>query len=158
MSYTTQKEIIPQGLSSTARIGSHPVHPMLVSFPIVCFVGALVTDIAYWATAEMMWADFSAWLLAVGLVMGVLAAIAGLIDFLGNRQIRQLSEAWVHLAGNVLVLILALFNSFIHSRDAWTSVVPTGLILSALTVLVLLVTGWMGWAMVYRHRVGVTRP
>ncbi|WP_424631961.1 DUF2231 domain-containing protein [Bradyrhizobium sp. SYSU BS000235] len=157
MHITAKEETTSRGLTSTARIGSHPLHPMLVSFPIVCFVGALVTDIAYWQTAQMMWADFSAWLLAVGLVMGVLAAIAGLIDFLGNRQIRKLSEAWVHLAGNVLVLILALFNSFVHSRDAWTSVVPTGLILSALTVLTLLVTGWMGWAMVYRHRVGVTR-
>lgn len=146
------------GLSATVRIGSHPLHPMLVSFPIVCFAGALVTDVAYWQTAEMMWADFSAWLLFAGLVMGVLAAIAGLIDFFGNREIRKLTPAWVHLVGNAVVLVLAFFNAMIHSRDAWTSVVPTGLILSALTVIVLLVTGWMGWAMVYRHRVGVTGP
>ena len=53
------------------------------------------------------------------------------------------------------MLILALFNSLIHSRDAWTSVVPTGLTLSAITVLVMLFTGWLGWAMVYRHGVGV---
>jgi len=53
------------------------------------------------------------------------------------------------------VLVLALFNSFIHSRDAWTSVGPTGLILSAITVGVMLFTGWLGWTMVYRHRVGV---
>ena len=59
------------------------------------------------------------------------------------------------MAGNAVVLVLALFNSFIHSRDAWTSVVPTGLMLSAITVLVMLFTGWLGWAMVYRHRVGV---
>lgn len=142
--------------ASTARIAMHPVHPMLVPFPIVCFVGTLVTDLAYWKTAEMMWADFSAWLLFVGLIMGGLAAIAGLIDFLGNRLVRALAPAWFHFAGNVVVLVLALFNALIHSRDAWTSVVPIGLILSALTVLMLLFTGWMGWEMVYRHRVGVT--
>ncbi|MGY4421796.1 putative membrane protein [Bradyrhizobium sp. JR6.1] len=62
----------------------HPLHPMLVPFPIACFVGTLVTDITYWRTAEMMWADFSAWLLFAGLIMGGLAAIAGLIDFLGQ--------------------------------------------------------------------------
>ncbi|MEN3349959.1 MAG: hypothetical protein V7632_3594 [Bradyrhizobium sp.] len=141
--------------ASTARVAMHPIHPMLVPFPIACFVGALVTDIAYWATAEMMWADFSAWLLFAGLIMGGLAAIAGLIDFLGNRLIRSLAHAWYHMAGNIVVMLLALFNAFVHSRDGWTSVVPTGLILSALTVLVMLFTGWLGWAMVYRHRVGV---
>src|SRR6185437_13419178 len=129
--------------ASTARIASHPIHPMLVPFPIVCFVGTLVMDVAYWKTAEMMWADFSAWLLFAGLVMGVLAALAGLIDFLSNRLIRGLSSAWLHMAGNAAVLILALFNSLIHSRDAWTSVVPTGLTLSAITVLVVLFTGWL---------------
>jgi uncharacterized membrane protein len=141
--------------AARARVAKHPVHPMLVPFPIACFVGALLTDLAYWKTAEMMWADFSAWLLFVGLLMGVLAAIAGLIDFLSNRSIRALTPAWLHMLGNLVVLSLALFNSFIHSRDAWTSVVPTGLILSALTVALLLFTGWMGWTMVYRHHVGV---
>jgi uncharacterized membrane protein len=62
--------------ASTARIAMHPIHPMLVPFPIACFVGTLLTDLAYWKTAEMMWADFSSWLLFAGLVMGVLAAIA----------------------------------------------------------------------------------
>jgi uncharacterized membrane protein len=141
--------------ASTARIAVHPIHPMLVPFPIACFVGALLTDLAYWKTAEMMWADFSAWLLFFGLIMGSVAAIAGLVDFLGNRRIRALGPAWFHMIGNAVVLVLALFNSFVHSRDAWTSVVPTGLMLSTLTVLVMLFTGWMGWSMVYRHRVGV---
>ena len=145
----------PLNLASTARVAMRPIHPMLVPFPIACFTGALFTDVAYWKTAEMMWADFSTWLLFAGLVMGVLAALAGLIDFLSNRLIRGLSSAWIHMAGNAVVLVLALFNSFIHSRDAWTSVVPTGLMLSAITVLVMLFTGWLGWTMVYRHGVGV---
>jgi uncharacterized membrane protein len=101
----------PLNPASTARVAMHPIHPILVP--------------------EMMWADFSAWLLFAGLVVGVLAALAGLIDFLSSRLIRGLSSAWLHMAGNAVVLILALFNSFVHSRDAWTSVVPTGLMLSA---------------------------
>jgi uncharacterized membrane protein len=59
------------------------------------------------------------------------------------------------VAGNVTALILSIFNCLIHTRDAYTSVVPSGLILSALVVLILLVTGWNGWALVYRHGVGV---
>jgi uncharacterized membrane protein len=144
-------------LSPVAQVAKHPIHPMLVPIPIVCFVGALVTDIAYAVTGEMMYANFSAWLLLVGIIFGVLAAIAGLIDFLGNRLIRQQTAAWPHLIGNVAVLMLAFFNNMIHTRDAWTSVVPTGLILSILTVLILPVTGWLGWEMVYRRGVGVVR-
>jgi uncharacterized membrane protein len=146
----------PQTLNSTAEIAGHPIHPMLVPIPIVCFIGALITDITYFVTAEMMWADFSAWLLVVGFIFGLLAAIAGLIDFFSNRLIRAQLPAWPHLLGNIVVLILAFFNVLIHTRDAWTSVVPAGMILSIVTVLILPVTGWLGWALVYRHRVGVS--
>lgn len=146
-----------QSLRATAQIARHPIHPMLVPIPIVCFIGALLTDITYYVTAEMMWADFSAWLLVVGLIGGVLAAIAGLTDFLGNRLIRNQAPAWPHLLGNALVLVLSFFNALIHTRDAWTSVVPTGLVLSIVVVLILPITGWLGWALVYRDGVGVSR-
>lgn len=142
---------------STAQIAGHPIHPMLVPIPIACFIGALFTDIAYVASAEIMWANFSSWLLLVGVVFGVIAAIAGLIDFLGNRLVRALPPAWPHLIGNAVVLILAIVNLMIHMRDGWTSVWPGGLALSAITVLILSVTGWLGWAMVYRCGVGVAR-
>ena len=151
-----RRTMIPQTLNSTAEVASHPIHPMLVPIPIVCFIGAVITDITYFMTAEMMWANFSAWLLVVGFLFGVLAAIAGLTDFLGNRLIRAQPPAWPHLLGNIVVLILAFFNVLIHTRDAWTSVVPVGMILSIATVLILPVTGWLGWALVYRHRVGVS--
>jgi uncharacterized membrane protein len=144
-------------LQPTAQVARHPIQPMLVSFPIVCFIGALLTDITYAVTAEIMWADFSAWLLVVGVIIGILAAIAGLIDFLGSRGIRNLGTAWLHLTGNLIVLVLAFFNALIHTRDAWTSVVPMGLVLSIITVLILPVTGWLGWTMVYRYGVGAAR-
>jgi len=144
-------------LQPTARLARHPIHPMLVSVPIVCFIGALLTDIAYAVTAEMMWADFSAWLLVAGVIIGVLAAIAGLIDFLGSPGIRALGPAWLHMIGNLAVLVIAFFNLLIHTRDAWTSVMPEGLILSIVTVLILPVTGWLGWTMVYRYGVGAAR-
>lgn len=145
------------GVRSTAQIAGHPIHPMLVPVPIACFIGALLTDIAYLVSAEIMWADFSAWLLVVGVIFGVLAAIAGLTDFLGNRLVRAQTPAWPHLIGNAAALVLAVINALVHTRDAWTSVWPWGLVLSVLTVLILPVTGWLGWAMVYRHGVGVAR-
>jgi uncharacterized membrane protein len=127
---------------------------MLVPIPIACFVGTLLSDLMYWQSASMQWANFSAWLVTIGVIVGWLAAIAGLIDFLANRAVRAQPPAWPHFIGNLVVLILATFNMMIHSRDAYTSVVPAGLILSVLTVAILLVTGWLGWSMVYRYRVG----
>src|SRR3984885_1007352 len=142
---------------STVSLRGHPVHAMLVPVPLVCFVATLVTDLVYWRTAAMLWADISAWLLVIGLLVSLFAAAAGLMDFLGERRIRELRAAWIHALGNIAALVLSLFNALIHTRDAYTSVVPSGLILSALVVAVLLVTGWNGWTMVYRHGVGVTR-
>jgi uncharacterized membrane protein len=140
---------------STVSLCGHPLHVMLVPVPIVCFVATLVTDIVYWRTAAMFWADISAWLLVIGLIVSLFAATAGLIDFFGDRRIRALRAAWIHGLGNTAALILSIFNALIHTRDAYTSVVPSGLILSALVVVILLVTGWNGWTMVYRHGVGV---
>jgi uncharacterized membrane protein len=143
-------------LRSTARIAGHPIHPMLVPAPIACYVGTLLTDIAYWRTANVMWADFSAWLITAGVIMGYLAALVGLIDFASNRLIRAQPPAWPHVIGNLIVLVLATLNMLVHTRDVWTSVVPWGLVLSTAVVLILLFTGWMGWSMVYRYGVAIS--
>jgi len=127
-----------------------PIHAILVPFPIVCFTGAMLTDITYSNSPQVQWANFSQWLLAVGLIMGVLAAIFGLIDFLAAGRARP-RIGWFHLGGNAVILILAFFNNLIHARDGWTGVVPTGLTLSVITFLLMLITGFLGWRMAYVH-------
>ena len=100
---------------STARVGRHPIHPMLVPIPIACFVGTLLTDLMYWESAKMQWADFSAWLVTVGVIVGWLAAIAGVIDFLGNRAVRAQPPAWPHAVGNAAMLIVAFTGWMVWS-------------------------------------------
>ncbi len=143
--------------ASVARVAGHPIHPMLVPFPIAFFAFAFVTDLVYWRTADLMWSNFSSWLIAAGLFMGALAALAGLVDFVGNSRIRAQAPAWPHFIGNAVVLGLSLLNAFVHARDGWTSVVPWGMTLSGVVVLLMLVTGWLGGSLVYRHRVGVAQ-
>jgi uncharacterized membrane protein len=140
---------------STASIAGHPVHAMLVPFPIAFFTLALIMDIAYWQTSNLTWKLFAEWLLFAGLVGAGLAAMAGAIDFLSRRDVRARPPAWPHAVGNIIVMALAFTNSLVHARDGWTGVMPWGLALSSVTVLLMLVTGWLGASLVYRHGVGV---
>jgi uncharacterized membrane protein len=126
-----------------------------VPIPIAAFTFALLTDIAYWQTSNLMWKDFSSWLLFAGVVGGGLAALFGIIDLLASRGIRSRAPAWPHAIGNVVVLLLAFLNNLVHARDGWTGVVPLGLALSILTVLLMAVTVWLGRSLVWRHRVGM---
>jgi uncharacterized membrane protein len=141
---------------TAGRVAGPSYYAALASFPVVCFFGTLVTDLAYWHTYEMLWETFSVWLLTAGLVMAGIAFVAGVVDLVRRRHVRFMGLSWMQILGHVLAVGLSLVNVFVHSRDGYTSVVPQGLLLSALVVLILLVTGWVGTSMVYRNRVGVT--
>ena len=141
---------------STASIAGHPIHPMLVMFPIALFVATLACDLAFWRTGAPYWATASLWLLGAGLIMAALAAVAGLIDVLGEPRIRALRAVWWHAGGNVLMVLVQAFSWYIRFTEGATAVVPTGLILSLVAVGILGFTAWKGGEMVYRHHVGVS--
>jgi uncharacterized membrane protein len=73
------------GSPAIVAIARHPIHATLVQFPIVCFTLTLLTDITYWRSGNLMWANFSAWLVVVGIVVRAIAALAGVVDLLGAR-------------------------------------------------------------------------
>jgi uncharacterized membrane protein len=115
--------------SRIARVTA-PIYLLLFPIPVVCFVAALLTDIAYSAGAFLMWMHFSEWLIAAGLVFGALAALALLIEFFANDVFRAGVIGWSHLALFYAALIVELVNSLVHTADGWSAVVPTGLVLS----------------------------
>jgi uncharacterized membrane protein len=141
-------------IPSAAHIGGHPIHPMLVPFPIAFLVTALVTDLAYLNTEDPFWALASLWLLRAGLVMGVLAAVFGLIDFYARRTIRDHKIAWYHFIGNATVLILAWINLSLRNEAPIDGLTPGGVILSAVVAGILLITAWLGGEMAYRYHIG----
>ncbi|MCA0015551.1 DUF2231 domain-containing protein [Mesorhizobium sp. B292B1B] len=141
---------------STAKVGGHPIHPMLIPFPVAFLVGAFLTDLRFWGTADVFWARASMWLIGAAIVMALLAAIAGFIDFLSEPRIRALTDAWYHMVGNLTAVVLALINFYLrYSQGAEAAVRPWGVLLSLIVVCILLFTGWKGWEMVYRHHVAV---
>jgi len=141
---------------STAAVGGHPIHPALVPLPIGFLVGALGGDLGYWWTSEPFFARAALWLTAAGVGFGALAAIPGLVDFLTIQRARVHRIGWVHALGNGAVLLLAAASWLLRLGDPAAPVLPWGLVLSALTVGLLLVTGWTGGELAYRHMVGVT--
>ncbi len=139
-------------LTSIGRPPRGPIHKVLVSFSAAYFVGALVTDLAYWHVPDVLWERFSIWLITAGLIMAGLATIAFVFDVASGRQVDE--PAWPRVVGYAIAVLLSLTNAFVHSRDGFTAVVPLGLTLSALVVIVLLLTAWVGMALANRHRVG----
>jgi uncharacterized membrane protein len=130
--------------SSRIIIHSQPLRAVPLHFSAACFVGALATDITYWRTAEMMWTNFSSWLLTAGLLLGAIAAIGGIADVVTGRLSLGRGIGLLYTLGNLAVFVLALFNAFVHSRDAWTSVVPTGLTVSIVAVVVMVINVVLG--------------
>jgi uncharacterized membrane protein len=124
---------------------------MLASFSAAYFTGALVTDLVYWQMPDVMWERFSIWLIMAGLVMAGLAVFAYVINSLAGR--RRSSSARPRLVGYAVAVFLAVINAFVHSRDGYTAVVPSGLILSAIVVAVLLLAE-IATALANRRRVG----
>jgi uncharacterized membrane protein len=141
---------------STAKIAGHPLHPMIIPFPIVFFVSAFATDVAYLSTGERAWAMASYWMIGAGLVTAALAALAGFTDFFGERRIRALRDAWLHMIGNLAAVLLEAANFYLRwTQGPDAAVGPVGVVLSGVVVLLLLFNGWKGWELVYRHRVGI---
>jgi len=116
-----------------------PLQSIFVPFPFVCFVLALVTDLAFFETANVMWQNFSAWLLFAGLVFGAVAPFAGLINLLRPRT-RLLRAGFGSVLLYLIILALAVLNSLIQAGGGWTAVVPYGLALSALTFVLIVLT------------------
>jgi uncharacterized membrane protein len=141
---------------STAQIAGHPLHPMLIPFPVAFLVATFVCDLVFWRTGNAAWSTASLYLLGAALIVAALAAVAGLTDFLGDQRIRDLSAAWHHMLGNVLAVLLSLWNWYRRYDVGEAAVVPAGLLISFVVVLILLYTGWRGWEMVYKHRVAVS--
>lgn len=139
---------------STAQIAGHPIHPMLIPFPIAFLVATFVCDCLYWGTSNTGWATAALWLVGAGTIGGAFAAVMGLTDFLGEPRIRDLSAAWYHFVGNAAVILISAFNWYWHFQGS-DKIVPWSVVMSAVVVCILLLTGWKGWEMVYRGHVGV---
>ena len=128
---------------SRTGVVRHPISAVILPIPIICFIGALATDLAYDGSGgNLLWVNFSSWLIAAGLLFGGILVVLMLIDMFRLPALRS-SEGWAGFVLLVAAWIVELINSFVHARDGWTAVVPLGLILSTVGALQILIYGWL---------------
>lgn len=131
---------------SPSRRPVHPVHRLLLAFPVALFTTALLSDIAYLNTAEMQWSNFAAWAITGALVAG---APVLLWAALGLWQRRRNPARRHALAYFLLLLVMwgaGLINALKHSQDAWSSVGTAGVALSIVAAVTALAAGWLGFS------------
>jgi uncharacterized membrane protein len=142
-----------QAAAERLSVFPHPIYSILLAVPIVCFAGGLVTDLVYSSSdGNLLWLDFSSWLIAAGLVFGGVAGLALIIELIRSVRLRRAVGPSASLLLLLAAWIVELINSFVHARDGWTAVVPLGLVLSIAGVVLILISGW-AWQSIH-HREG----
>lgn len=141
-------------LSKMAIFG-HPIHPMLIHFPVAALMGMIATDLAYLATGDSFWARAGLWLGGVGVTGGWLSSSIGLLDLVIVEQIRRLVAAWCHAILAVMMLSLATLNWMLRLDDMALHILPWGLYLSLLCGLMISITSLLGGNLVYDQAIGV---
>ncbi|WP_294329450.1 DUF2231 domain-containing protein [uncultured Sphingomonas sp.] len=143
---------MPDPVPLRSRAYGLPLHPIVLGLPFICFLAALVADIAYFRTYDIAWKNFADWLLAGGMVLGALGAIVGVVDLV-RPAVRANRLLYPYAIAYGVAMVLALLNNFIHSRDAYGAM-PAGLVLSVLTVLVLTAASALGAILLRQSRFG----
>ncbi|HUE63537.1 MAG TPA: DUF2231 domain-containing protein [Rhizomicrobium sp.] len=134
--------IVLQSFQEAPIRPGRPLHPRLIGLGAVLLVAVLVTDVTYAITLLFQWENFSIWLLTGGLVLAALGGVTLVLDIL-SRRVAHIE--WVKFTGLAVAAMLSLLNAFVHSRDAYTAVVPQGIVLSASVATLLVFIGWWGW-------------
>jgi uncharacterized membrane protein len=144
-------------MESRAKLFGHPIHPMLIPFPLGLLATSLVFDIIHRITGNEPWAEVAYWMIVAGIIGGLAAAPFGWIDWFAIPDgTRAKAIGLQHGVGNVVVLVLFVGSWFLR-RDAPDEPGTAAFVLSLVGVALAAVTGWLGGELVDRLGVGVDR-
>ena len=139
-------------MKDIARVGNHPIHPMLVPLPIGLWIFSLVTDIIYRINGNEVWSTVTYYAMAGGIIGALLAALPGFVDILALKASQVKKIAIWHMLINVSALVLFCVNLYLRT-GAPDTIAP--FVLSIVGVLFIIVSGWLGGHMVYVHGLAV---
>ena len=142
-------------VESVMAIAKHPIHPMLVTFPIAFLASVPLADATYLLFSDPFWARVGLWLNIGGLGLGVVAGIVGTLDLLLVRVARRHVSAWSHFIAAVMVLAIAALGVWLRWPDPAAAVWPWGLVQGLVMLGLVMVTGWLGGSLSFHHGIGV---
>ena len=146
-------------MASPASIGGHPIHPMIIPFPIALWAFSFIADLVYLWRGNPIWKDWIAfYTLLGGCIMAVVAAVPGLIDWLSLKEPKVIKIANWHARLNVIALLVFAVSFYLRTTGAAALVGDSHLIpflLSLLGVVLITISGWLGGEMVFKHGVAV---
>lgn len=143
------------GVGSRIALAGHPVHAMLVTFPIALVVATLGADILWWLTADTFFTRVGLWTSGWGFGMGVLAGIAGTAELLAGKGIRRRPESWTHAVAAMMLLAIIGANWGYRLFDPQEAILPWGVVLSLVGLIFVGTAGWQGGKLVFEHQIGV---
>jgi uncharacterized membrane protein len=141
---------------SKIAIAGHPLHAMLVAFPIALTMCVLGADLLYWWTGDVFWTQAAGWAAFGAFLMGVIAGVTGTVELLIVRAIRNRSASWTHFILAVMLLSILAANWFLRIGDPEAAVLPWGLLLSLVAAGMTGFTGWHGGKLVFDYQIGVS--
>jgi uncharacterized membrane protein len=146
-------------MASPASIGGHPVHPMIIPFPIALWVFSLVADVIYLWRGNPIWRDWIAfYALLAGIIGAAAAAVPGLIDWLSLTDKAIVKIANWHARLNVTALLVFAGSFYLRTTSGsglLSSSYTIAIALSVFGVLLITISGWLGGEMVFKHGVAV---
>lgn len=139
---------------SKIALAGHPIHAMLVAFPIALTMSVLGADLLYWWTGDSFWTLAAGWAAFGAFLMAVLAAITGTVELLLVPGIRKRAASWTHFILAMTLLSILGLNWLIRIGAPEEAVLPFGLALSVLAAGMTAMTGWHGGKLVFDYQIG----
>ncbi len=139
--------------SAVALVG-HPIHVMMVHFPIAFVLATLGADLFYWWSGDPFWARAGVWSAGIAFWTGVAASLVGIAEILLVRGIRLMEASWSHAVAAMTLVAIAGASWGLRIIDP-ASILPHGLALSCLAAFMTGFTGWHGGKLVFDHGIGI---
>jgi uncharacterized membrane protein len=147
-------ELLRLDVGSAIALVGHPIHVIMVHFPIAFAIATLGVDVFYWFSGDVFWARVGIWSTGMAFWSGVAASIVGTGELLLVRGIRLLEASWSHAVAAMTLIAIVGANWGLRLIDP-ASILPHGLALSALATVMVGFAGWHGGKLVFDHGVGI---